>query len=174
MSSNSNQYCLRCLDKKLDSSTQYAFCTLSIGIIVVCVVCMISAIYITIMQFRYKFAKKLKNVMILMLICALSACYILNEFNMFNMFDKLEGFLRHLLFLICFFHFFTSIRRFDNRTLVYYPLLVLGTVMQGFHLTYFLLRLYYDSVCHSKLISQIYDISNHLLHYHAVYLCCYG
>ena len=172
MNPSVSPYCLRCLDENLDSSMRYAFCTLSIGIIVVCVVCFVSAIYLTIMQLRYRYAKKLKNIMILTLISALSTCYILNEFNMFNMFEKLEGFLRHLLFLICFFYFFTHIKKIENQSLGYYTLLVLGILMQGFHLAYFLLRLNYDNVCHSKLISQIHAFPDSLLHHNACDLYC--
>lgn len=156
--------CLRCVKEELDPSIRATYCAMSIGIIISCFGCALFAIYVTMMQFKYKYSNKSKNVVLMMLIISISALYILNEFSLFRSFEKMEGFVRNLLFLACFYYFFDHMKILSRSTYRFYLLMLIVVAMQIIHFVYFMLRLYEDSVCHRKLISHLSEVADHGLH----------
>ena len=153
--------CLRCVKEELNTPMRYTYCAMSIGIMLSCAGCALFATYVTMMQFKYKYSNKLKNIVLMILIMAISALYILNEFSVFRSFEKMEGFVRNLLFLVCFYYFFDHMRILSRSSKNFYMLMIVILSMQVMHFIYFMLRLYEDSVCHCKLISNIFENTNY-------------
>lgn len=157
--------CLRCMKEDLDPSMRFTYCAMSIGIIMSCIGCALFAVYVTMMQFKYKYSNKFKNVILMMLIMSISALYIFNEFSLFRSFEKMEGFVRNLLFLACFYYFFDHMKILSRNTYRFYLLMVIVVAVQIIHLVYFMLRLYEDTVCHCKLKSNFPQDPDNSFHY---------
>lgn len=155
--------CLRCMNEDIEPSMRFTYCAMSIGIIVSCVCCTLFAVYVTMMQFKYKYSNKFKNVILMMLIMTISLLYISNEFNLFRSFEKMEGFMRNLLFLACFYYFFDHMKILSRNPTRFYMLMLLVVAVQVVHFIYLLMRMLDDATCHCKLTSDIPEGPDHRL-----------
>ena len=153
--------CLRCMNPDIEPSMRLTYCSMSVGIIATCTACAFFAIYVTAMQFRYKYSNNVKNVLLMALIIAISALYISNEFNLFRAFEKMEGFVRNLLFMACFYYFFEHMKVLSRNPSRFYMLMALAGAIQVVHFVYLMLRMLDDTKCHRKLTSQLPQGADH-------------